>query len=1405
MTLASKHLDIVMGIDIHIIQPPGPVPPLPIPHPFIGIIFDSQDYNIPPLTPGALAMYLATQTATQAISEVEAVSNAMKYLGDLKKAAKGAMGMNPQTPSTVKINYLPRTKAGTRGKAIPKHFPIGGAFVFVPLVISECEAFMGSSTVLVDNEPFAYAFLPVFSCSDVGMPVPPRKGKPTAIGMFLPTSVVMPIPLGPPVMVGGPPVPSMSAIVRNLMGAGLRMLKRSKAMKKASQRLHNAAGKAMDKLRIKNKGIRNAVHRKICSVTGHPVDIATGKVFTEAIDFELPGPIPLKWERVWYSTSILQGALGHGWHHNYDIALTYDPKEPEIIGVRMADGRAVLFPILEVGETHFDPKERLFLGRDELGYYMRDAERLTYRFSAQMIKAPELHLLETIHDDNGFSIDFKYDAQGNLINIIDSTNRVLDLQINSTGQITAIRAPHPNKANVSFPIVQYSYDDQGDLVEVLDALEQPFRYQYEHHLLIKETNRNGLSFYFEYDGTNEDARCLRTWGDRVAEWGETGIYDHKLTYFPDEKKTIVENSLGYQTTHYYNDLGVVHKKIDAKGNVTQKQYSVNAALMAEINELGESTQYTYDEWGNQTAIIAPDGATTTLVYEDNLLVAAVDSAGGKWHWEYDEKGNLIKRTDCLKQETTYAYESGLLRMITDSDENNTFLQYDEQYNLNQIITPDNQASFWKYDYLGRITTATDPKGNTQKRTIDLLGRVTQVQEPDGNTRLLEYDAEGNVIYAKDKQHEVQFKYKGFNTLAARAEAGTRVNFMYDSEEQLIAIKNEHGSIYRFELDANGDVTTEIGFDGVTRHYNRDAAGQVLEVERASGIQTQYVYDLSGRVIKVLHSDGARESYEYRADGELLSAQNDDLTVSFERDLLGRVLTENQGGYTVQSEYDKLGFRTGVQSSLGANFIFERDKMGDVEKVVAEGFGTPWEAHFQRDVMGLEVERLLPGNVRSRWVRDRLGRPVKHETSTAGAPSRVRTYKWDFNDRLKEITDSAKGTTRFEHDVFGNLAAAQYADGAIEYRMPDEVGNLFRHKDQKDRKYGPAGQLLEAEGTRYDYDTEGNLIKKTESNGKVWQYEWNAAGMLERVTRPDKNTVTFHYDALGRRIAKTYLGKTTRWVWDVNIPLHEWIIPAEDFHRPVEQRLSPETIYDEQPVAERIAPALTDEPRPANLTTWVFEPDTFSPLAKLQGAAHYSVVTDHLGTPVTMLNAQGESVWSAETSIYGQLRDLHGDAQAMPFRYPGQYEDVETGLYYNRFRYYDAEGGFYVSQDPIRLESSMSFYSYVHDTNSWVDIFGLARRPKKKNQLPDGRDGNLGPRNGVLEKRNPQTRELQQRRYYDAEGKPSKDIDYGHDDGYGDPHAHDWIKPSPQAPNKKRNPGRPLTEEEKQNESSCGKK
>jgi RHS repeat-associated protein len=127
-----------------------------------------------------------------------------------------------------------------------------------------------------------------------------------------------------------------------------------------------------------------------------------------------------------------------------------------------------------------------------------------------------------------------------------------------------------------------------------------------------------------------------------------------------------------------------------------------------------------------------------------------------------------------------------------------------------------------------------------------------------------------------------------------------------------------------------------------------------------------------------------------------------------------------------------------------------------------------------------------------------------------------------------------------------------------------------------------------------------------------------------------------------------------------------------------------------------------------LITWVFEEGTFVPAAKITEKEQLSIVTNYLGTPEAMYREDGETVWTCELNSYGKVRDFKGLSKTeCPFGYQGQYQDEETGLYYNRFRYYSPEEGMYLSKDPIGLAgNNPTLYGYVKDVNSWVDVFGL---------------------------------------------------------------------------------------------------
>jgi RHS repeat-associated protein len=1246
MPQATRQYDLVIGLDLHVVTPPPPAVPIPMLTPFVGFFFDAKE----------------------------------------------------AFTASVEINGRVRVTAGSAARMVPRHIPLGGVFVKPPP--SDGEMFMGSSTVLCDGEPQGQQFLPVLTCQDIGMPAPSRQGKASRPGMYLPKAFALPSPLpGAPVLVGGMPTVSAMSLASKVVGPAAARLRDAflksaqgahlnRTLRHTSVYLRKHANRLFRRLRTGDPAhdanltwARNKVSRWICTVTGHPVDVATGKVFTDFVDFTLPGPLPFALERVWYSCSRYDGPLGHGWHASFDMALARDERA---LGVRLGDGRVRLFPALKLGQSHFDEQERLTLERHELGYRLTDGP-LHYDFLGE----GELLPLARIEDRDGARVCFLYEG-GRLRTIVDSGGRLWTFH-HMGERLSALEGPHPTHEDERTVYARWAYDEAGNLVEARDALGHRQRFAYRERLLVRETLKSGMSFHFSYD---EQERCVRTWGDG-------GLYDHKLSYDPLFQRTTVENSLGHKAI-YEHDGAMVHRRTDALGNVCCTEYDSGYRVTASVDELGQRTTHTYDARGNRTSTVLPDGATTSVEYANDLPVRAVDPNGAEWTWDYDPRGRELVRRDPLGHEAHRQYgERGLMM----SDDRH--FTYDAQGNLASVVDAHGACTRLSHDLLGRVVAVEDARGARQVRTLDLRGRPTEVREPDGNVRALAHDADDNLVHVKDANSEVRLTYSGMSRLAARSEAGTTVHFQYDTEEQLIGVINEHGLAYRFELGPTGHVDLERGFDGLTRRYHRDRAGRVTRVVRPAQRWTTYAHDAVGRVTEVEHFDGTKESYLYRGDGALLSASNDDTSVDFERDALGRSVRETQawswderaGRGWVASEYDMRGARLRMHSSLGVDQHIERDSLGDVKAIAETSSG--FSVRFERDPLGAELARAV-GHVRSLWMRDVFGRPLTHVIENDDGPLRAVGYQWSANDRLSTQIDSMRGPTRYRHDARGYPALAHYPDGKIDVRIPDAVGNLYRSETRDDRTYGAAGELLrmhDARGeTHYSYDPEGNLVTKHEPDGATWHYAWNGAGRLRAVTRPDGSEVTFRYDSFARRVAKTYRGQTTHWLWDGDVPLHEWVegnlqtlgdAPTREREAELEAHLQRDRGTKKRPI------------------TWLFEPASFAPLARVHGSTAQPILCDYLGTPVLITDETGQREWSADTDTHGNLRNLESLRAHIPFRWPGQYEDAETGLSYNRYRYYDPGGGQYASQDPIGLAGGMRPHAYVDDPLAWVDPLGLS--------------------------------------------------------------------------------------------------
>jgi RHS repeat-associated protein len=203
--------------------------------------------------------------------------------------------------------------------------------------------------------------------------------------------------------------------------------------------------------------------------------------------------------------------------------------------------------------------------------------------------------------------------------------------------------------------------------------------------------------------------------------------------------------------------------------------------------------------------------------------------------------------------------------------------------------------------------------------------------------------------------------------------------------------------------------------------------------------------------------------------------------------------------------------------------------------------------------------------------------------------------------------------------------------------------------------------------------------------------------------PEVRRTCFAYDALGRRMAK--------WdaKWEASAPQGESMPTMPS----LEAMPSGCTRF----VWDGIR--MVAELDPYNAYTTVYHPDRpYSPLTRVhqahtEGMLHPALrlrwyLNDPVGRPRCLMDAQGSSTWQSDYLPWGKtLNEQCHLGQNQYLRFPGQYEDSETGLYYNTFRYYDPEAGRYLCPDPIGLAGGLNLYAYVFDPHSQIDPWGWA--------------------------------------------------------------------------------------------------
>ena len=1275
MMLAATHFDPVVGVDVHMIQPPGPVPPLPIPHPYVGIHFDPFDYA-------------------------------------------------PIIGSTILVNGVHRAIAGTTGKAVPPHIPIGGVFVPV-LPGNEHEAFMGSLTVAFDGDAANYMGLPCLSCQSIGIPPPPRLNpkKGTKINVpVAPLSVVLPIAKGPPVLIGGPPTISLMSLVTHLIGPFAQLF----GMTRAGRGLAAAGRRAANRVRAAaKKAWRKAFawmppgFLKCNVLKAEPVDVRTGEVVMDQLDFELPGRIPLRWRRYYRSSHTRVGVCGHGWDTPADARLELKPDGSVLF--LDGEGSGALFDESPLDGPVTEPVDGWVLDRSDTHWTVRKKGGLTWFFpvpSRGQIETP----VDAVMDTCGNSVHFLRGPQG-LERVIESAGRSFEV-LSRGGLVQQIALHHPD-----FPerrvMARFDYDDERRLVAAYDALDHPYRFEWHPGCkLARHTSRSGLSFMYEYDAAG---RCVHTWGDG-------GLYDYHFRYDPDGRWTNFTDSLGHHWSVELDERGNLVAETDPLGGVTSYAYDAVGRTIQTVDPLGRATRWAYDEAGNETGTTRADGVATQSAYDDRgLVVSQTDGNGQVWHYDYDAKGLLVETRNPLGASVVYRRTSaGDVAEAINAMGVRTGYVRDRFGLVRAIVDPDGTQVEMRPDMLGNVV-ATAGRGQRLEFAFDPKGRLLEERRASGSATSFAYDADDRLIEQRDPEGRVtQFRYSALTEISeALLPDGRHLRYRRDTEERLLAVEMPDGRTWRFERDALGRVVRETDGFALTRTYRYDAAGQLTAQVAGDGPEVSLAYDEAGRLVRRILPDQT-EVFAYDGVGYLTLAENADARIAREYDGIGNLLRETQDDFTIEYEYDALGRRTLRRSGDGHEVAYRYDANDQFTQV---NVGSTRIA-FQRHAHGRVAREVLGDGLSREYAYDEDLNLVAQRTMYGDSVLVGRTFGYDRTGNLIRQHNAAVAGANREQDLL--------YDAEDRLQALQTKGDATRYYD-----YGPDGTLLQPaettgngwtgrhEHSTYRFDGAGNLASRSGPDGDM-HFDWDGLSRLRRVQKPHEGIVTFRYDALGRRVEKRSEAGSVRFFWDGD------------------------TLAAQHGDAERKA--------------FVFRPGSFVPLCAIGADVEY-FDADQIGLVREVISASGELTWSAAFDGFGAA-DVKLRRTDCPWRLQGQYFDEEIGLSYVRHRYFDHGVGSFISRDPLGFQAGPNQYWLGPNVWGWIDPLGLIcldlRNPKWG---PRGRfrDPNTGhfvsarevqgkfphtvtPPERVLYRTDPHTRVVTYYHTYDAAGLPVKRVD-----------------------------------------------
>ncbi|EFG7942282.1 RHS repeat-associated core domain-containing protein [Escherichia coli] len=899
--------------------------------------------------------------------------------------------------------------------------------------------------------------------------------------------------------------------------------------------------------------------------------------------------------------------------------------------------------------------------------------------------------------------------------------------------------------------MRYRYDDIGRVTEQRNPAGLSYTYQYEKNRIIITDSLNRC----EVLHTEGEAGLKRVVKKEHADDSVT------QSQFDSIGRLQSQTDAAGRTTEYSPNVvtGLVTRITTPDGRKSEFYYNNQNQLTSASGPDGLEMRRKYDEYGRLTQETARNGDITRYSYDNphsELPSATEDATGSRKQMTWSRYGQLLTFTDCSGYQTRYEYDRfgqmtavhreegvslyrsydsrGQLISVKDTQGRETQYEYNGAGDLTAIITPDDNRSETQYDAWGKAVSTTQG-GLTRSMEYDVAGRVISLTNENGCHSDFSYDVLDRLIQQSGFDGRTQrYRYDLTGKLTQNEDEGLVTLWHYDESDRITRRTvngepaeqwryNDHGWLKEISHLSEGHrVAVHYGYNrkgrltGERQTVHNPETGELLWLH-----ETKHAYNEQGLANRVTPDCLPAVEWLTYGSGYLAGMKlGDTPLLEYARDRLHRETVRSFGSmagsnaaYELTSTYTPAGQ---LQSQHLNSLVYDRDygwnDNGDLVRI--SGPRQTREYGYSATGRLASVRTLAPDlDISIPYATDpagnRLPDPELHPDSTLTA--------WPDN----RIAEDAHYLYRY--DEYGRLTEKTDRIPAGVIRTDDERTHHYHYDSQHRLVFYTRIQhgepLVES---RYLYDPLGRRMAK-----RVWRRERDLTGLMSLSRKPEETWYGWDGDRLTTvqtdttRIQTVYQPGSFTPLIRIETDVTE-LEKAQ--RRSLAEKLQQEGSKDGHgvvfpPELVRLLDRLEGEIRADRVSdesrAWLAQCGlTVERLAAqiepvyLPERKIHLYHCDHRGLPLALISTEGATEWREEYDEWGnQLNEENPHHLFQPYRLPGQQYDDESGLCYNRYRYYEPLQGRYITQDPIGLNGGWNLYKYPLNPINYADPLGLA--------------------------------------------------------------------------------------------------